>query len=168
VEKPKIRRNSTDFLKLLDNIIVRGGGDCPEMALTGIYEGVKYSKKKSIAFVLTDAYAKDYMRYKEVILAVNKAQTSINFILTGECEDDGEDNPGFDVYENIADKSNGQVYRLKTDKISLVLKTIQMQLDDDFSMISCTTSTKSSVEEELLRDGHSYLAVIIVYIIAGV
>lgn len=43
----------------MDNIIIRGGYDCPEKGITGVIEALKTVKPNSFIYVFTDASSKD-------------------------------------------------------------------------------------------------------------
>lgn len=83
---PDVRVNATTeskvLLKWLNEIRVDGGGDPPEMALTGIIKALQISAPNSYGFVFTDASAKDHNRLREVIDLVQKKQIVLNFDYT--------------------------------------------------------------------------------------
>ena len=57
-----------------------GGGDCPELAMTGLYQALLYSLPESNIYLFTDADAKDEQRRKEVMsLALKKKFRSLFF-----------------------------------------------------------------------------------------
>ena len=107
--------------------------DCPELAIGGLEEGIKHALPNSIAFVISDATAKDVNKYKSVLKTMQNKQITANFLLTGDCgERAGE---GYDVYTKLARYSNGQVFDMKSEGVKEVILAIQTQLDDDFTTL---------------------------------
>lgn len=65
------------FLRKLDDIEIYGGGDCPEMSLSGLQVGVKYALSNSIAYVISDATAKDHVKFGETFNLMKKKQITV-------------------------------------------------------------------------------------------
>lgn len=59
-------KNLGAFKNALDAIDVHGGGDCPEMCMTGIEKALIESRPRSLLYIFTDASAKDYEKYEKV------------------------------------------------------------------------------------------------------
>ncbi|KAG8223339.1 hypothetical protein J437_LFUL001216, partial [Ladona fulva] len=76
--------NSDTFLEELNKLKINGGGDCPEMSVTGIIQALEAAEPYSYLYVV--------------------------FFITGDC--DGPHNEDFLVYEKIAGASYGQMYYL--------------------------------------------------------
>lgn len=55
------------LLQHLEEIQVYGGGDCPEMSLSGIKIGLENAQASSFVYVFTDADAKDAVLYNEIL-----------------------------------------------------------------------------------------------------
>lgn len=55
------------LLQHLEEIQVYGGGDCPEMSLSGIKIGLENAQPSSFVYVFTDADAKDAGLYNEIL-----------------------------------------------------------------------------------------------------
>lgn len=70
------------FLEKLNGVRIRGGGDCPEMSLSGLEAGIQNALPNSLVYVITDATAKDYDKYKEVNSKVQAKQHSVSEKLT--------------------------------------------------------------------------------------
>lgn len=63
-------------MKNLDEIEIGGGGDCPEMSLTALHDGINRGLSNSVVYVITDATAKDHIKYKKTVnLLKNKGST---------------------------------------------------------------------------------------------
>ncbi|RTG86750.1 hemicentin [Schistosoma bovis] len=93
----KVTTSTKTFYEYLDNVYTQGGGDCPEMTITGIELALEASRPNSLIYVFTDSSAKDYNRTEKVV-----------FVLTGFCNT--TDEPGFEAYRQIATVSSGQLY----------------------------------------------------------
>uniref|UniRef100_A0A182PLL3 Hemicentin-1 n=1 Tax=Anopheles epiroticus TaxID=199890 RepID=A0A182PLL3_9DIPT len=124
-----VTRNVDELLGALDSLQIIGGGDCPEAALEAIASAVEAAMPSSFVYVFTDATAKDFRLDQRVMQLVQKKQTPITFLLTGFC--DGKATPGYQVMNNIAAASNGQVFDLRKDQIEEVLLAIRTTMDID-------------------------------------
>jgi hypothetical protein len=65
------------FLMKLNEVVIKGGGDCPEMALSGIKAGINNALYKSLVYVFTDATAKDHEMFDEVYKTVRLKQLTV-------------------------------------------------------------------------------------------
>ncbi|KAG8558193.1 hypothetical protein GDO81_016899 [Engystomops pustulosus] len=112
------------FDSFFDNLTVRGGGDCPEMVVTGLQMALEKSPYNSFILVLTDASAKDYNDenlIKNVYSLINTTQSKIFFLITGVCA--GRTDPKYLIYRDIASKSFGHVFEVRLSKLNKVNKT---------------------------------------------
>lgn len=130
VEEPFVTRESSLLIDELNKINVNGGGDCPELALTGLRNALELALPNSIAFVFTDASAKDYDRFDEVRAIMNKKQIRVYFLTTGDCG--AEHLPEFQVYGKIGRVSGGQMFMISTDSITSILLELAIILDSQF------------------------------------
>lgn len=62
----------------MDEIEIVGGGDCPEMSLSALNEGIKYGLPNSIVYVLTDATSKDVSKYDETSNSMKRKQSTVS------------------------------------------------------------------------------------------
>ena len=63
-------------------IRANGGGDCPELGMTGILNALSLANPDSNVIVLTDASPKDVNRTQEVIARATELRNSIHFFLS--------------------------------------------------------------------------------------
>ncbi|ETN79234.1 immunoglobulin domain protein [Necator americanus] len=118
--------NTTDaayFMRQLGKVYVHGGGDCPEKTLTGIQKALEISLPSSFIYVFTDARSKDYDLEDTVLNMIQEKQSSVVFVMTGDCGN--RTHPGFRVYEKIAAASFGQVFHLEKSDVSTVLEYVR-------------------------------------------
>ena len=84
-------------------IRANGGGDCPELGMTGILNALSLANPESNVIVLTDASPKDVDRTQEVIDRATQLQNSIHFFLSRDgCGD-------FSPYLEVANATFGIV-----------------------------------------------------------
>ncbi|XP_038218711.1 hemicentin-2-like [Zerene cesonia] len=117
-----ITTSEHEFRRALDAIVVDGGGDCPEMALSGIELGIDSSNPESFLYVFTDASALDYTKYDIVSKKALMKGIEVTFLLTGNCG--CESCPDYRVYNRLAAATGGQVFHLDKSDVSEVLKYI--------------------------------------------
>ncbi|KAF1746889.1 hypothetical protein GCK72_023347 [Caenorhabditis remanei] len=115
--------DSTYFMRQLSKVYVHGGGDCPEKTLTGILKALEISLPSSFIYVFTDARSKDYHLEDEVLNIIQEKQSSVVFVMTGDCGN--RTHPGFRTYERIAAASFGQVFHLEKSDVSTVLEYVR-------------------------------------------
>ncbi|EGT58022.1 hypothetical protein CAEBREN_29713 [Caenorhabditis brenneri] len=115
--------DSTYFMRQLSKVYVHGGGDCPEKTLTGILKALQISLPSSFIYVFTDARSKDYHLEEDVLNIIQEKQSSVVFVMTGDCGN--RTHPGFRTYEKIAAASFGQVFHLEKSDVSTVLEYVR-------------------------------------------
>jgi hypothetical protein len=97
--------SQVDFGAALDVLKAEGGGDCPELALTGIGKALEQLPKGSHLFVVTDASAKDASLVGDVISLARGKRIKVFFFLFDNICGTGEP-----AYTSIAHATGGQTH----------------------------------------------------------
>ncbi|GAB0093037.1 Immunoglobulin [Sergentomyia squamirostris] len=135
-----VTTNPQELLNELDRVTVYGGGDCPEMCITGIKFALERCLPNSFVYVFTDADAKDSYLTPDVLSLLQEKRTPITFIVADDaCEPIP---PQFNTYYTIADASNGQVYRIKSRDTNTILESVGDTLDDGLQILKLINSDK--------------------------
>ncbi|GAB0093036.1 Immunoglobulin [Sergentomyia squamirostris] len=135
-----------ELLNTLDQVKVESinNWECPEMSLTGIIEGLQECLPNSFVYVFTDADAKDFTLISDVLTLIQEKRTSITFIVA---DDSCQRNPKFETYYQIADASNGQVYRIKSTDTNTILESVGETLDEKIQILKVINSDKAGLHK---------------------
>lgn len=104
--------------------------------------------------MFSDATAKDLRYYGEVLGLIQKKQATVNFLLTGNCDD--PTGPGYQVYLKLSRASNGQVYDMNKSNVKDVLLAIRHSVNYKYAALKSvdaesagTTNTKLTVDKSI-------------------
>ena len=168
---------TNDAQKAIDavnNLTANGGGDCPELGMTGLYQALLHCLPDSKLYYFSDADVKDEARKNEVMSLAKEKKVKIVFFLTGQCgrrkrrhiQRSGvlknshrtkRSAQGQALYQELATQTGGQVLETSKSEISQVVKVI--------NPVSSTNSSVNLMEVELLNveesraqyfNGHTY------------
>jgi hypothetical protein len=111
-----VTADASALLTAANGLFASGGGDCPELAMTGLLRAVNAAPDASQLYLFTDASAKDSSLFSNVITQARAKQVSISFLTFGSCS------PIDPAYYAIAAETGGQLYELartaaETEKI---------------------------------------------------
>jgi len=135
----KAEDEGKDFLQNIDKIQPKGGGDCAEMAFSGILEALNAGPQYgSPLFVITDASAKDdtLTNIKTAKVIAQSTGVTINFFTKPK----GCDSKGIDSFRDLAEFTSGQVFPLKSDKELQNLTSFVRDSLDSTQIISISRS----------------------------
>ena len=124
-----------EFVKAIEALRASGGGDCPELAFSGIIDALNGgAQQNSPLYVFTDATAKDAHK-----LDIAKATTlakgaSVYFFTTGLCG-----GTSYKPFEDLASESCGQMFKIPKHSADLAkMSKITKSL---LHATSCSTGT---------------------------
>ena len=171
--------NAKKVIDAVNNLTANGGGDCPELGMTGLYQALLHCLPQSNLYYFSDADVKDKARKNEVMLLAKEKRVKINFILTGKCSRRKRRHiqrsavlrdshlskrvskrsvEGQALYQELATETGGQVLETSKGRVAEVVKVINPG--------SSTNSSAGVKEVELLNvkesraqyfSGHFYL-----------
>ena len=81
-----VTNDAKTVIDAVNKLKATGGGDCPELAMTGLYQALLHSLPESTIRLFTDADPKDEQRRKEVMSLALENKVRIMFVLTGKCK----------------------------------------------------------------------------------
>ena len=76
-------QESDEFLRHLDNLRANGGGDCPELAMSGLQLALINCLPGSPIYVFTNAGPKDSDLKATIFSLIDTRKSQVNFFYTG-------------------------------------------------------------------------------------
>ena len=110
IVKPPTPAGLLEFRDIIANIVASGGGDCPELALTGMLNALNYfPHPESSMFVFTDASPKDATpaNVNQVISFAQSFNIKISFFVS--LRPCGGSIPDYSQFNHIAAETNGKI-----------------------------------------------------------
>lgn len=104
VGTPSTFTDSGSFISAVNAIYPYGGGDCPELSMSGTYKAVVAAENDSRLFIYTDASAKDPGQMSAVANLATQKRIQITTALSGNCS------PYDSTYFELARRTGGQVF----------------------------------------------------------
>lgn len=111
-----VTASADELLARANSVFASGGGDCPELSMTGTLRAINGAPPGSQLYVFTDASSKDAGLAGNVITQARAKNISVSFLTFGSCS------PIDPAYYSIAAESGGQLFALtrtasETEKI---------------------------------------------------
>jgi len=72
-------------IEAVNKLTASGGGDCPELGMTGLYQALLHCLPESNILYFSEADVKDESRKNEVESLAKEKKVKINFIISGQC-----------------------------------------------------------------------------------
>ena len=127
----------------VNSLTANGGGDCPELGMTGLYQALLHCLPESIIYYFSDADAKDEQRANEVMSLAKEKKVKIIFFLTSQCsrrkkrhiagqrphifrhiDRARRSSQGRALYQTLATQTGGQVLVTSKSELAEVVKVI--------------------------------------------
>lgn len=122
---PFVTTSATSLLSAVNGISVTGGGDCPELAQSGLLAAISAARGGSRLYFFSDASSKDASLVGNVIAAANAKEVTINYILNGSCS------PIDPAYIRGAQETGGQLFFVSAFEISRLFGLVRPTLRGD-------------------------------------
>jgi len=132
--------DATVFKGLIGGLFASGGGDCPELAMTGIYNGLSLADPGGDLFMYTDATAKDAGLAGAVISLAKSKDIKIYPMLFGSCS------PLTPGYLQAAAETGGQVFFLSGSEAGTVTQLTDLVGRNNVVQILSTVDTYASAK----------------------
>jgi hypothetical protein len=113
--------NATDLIAAVSALTASGGGDCPELPMHGLLDGIAASFPDGKLFLYTDASAKDGSLAGSVIAAAQAKSIQVNFFNFGSCS------PIDPSYALVANGTGGQAFFLARSEAGTTFSLIKPQ-----------------------------------------
>ncbi|CAH1239107.1 VWA7 [Branchiostoma lanceolatum] len=153
-------------ISAINALNAHGGGDCPELALTGLILALQNTLPKSQIYLFTDASAKDVHLLSIVISLIQQKKTKITFLLTGSCSSrkrrDLEGSKirtrrqsiGDTPFHTIAQESGGKVFDISKSDVSAVVRVIEVEVNSaPVTLMSYRVSSSGPRDHDIPADG---------------
>jgi hypothetical protein len=108
VPAPTVTCDPDEFKNAIRNLSAHGGGDCPDLAVRGMIDGLSAASTGGDLFLFTDGDAKDADLAQIAKDLATQKQIRIFCSIFGSCNSNGVDS----VYREIAEATGGQVFSL--------------------------------------------------------
>uniref|UniRef100_UPI00358E3364 von Willebrand factor A domain-containing protein 7-like n=1 Tax=Myxine glutinosa TaxID=7769 RepID=UPI00358E3364 len=143
-------RNVSVLKAAIHDLTPNGGGDCPEMALTGVELALKNSLPRSRIIFFSDASAKDVEEKRDsVVSLIEETKSSIHVYLTGTCHhmrsvrknnEYGQDESNVrkarvrrstysDIFHELSDLSGGSYVMTSKVELKNILKDVELSMN---------------------------------------
>ncbi|MBM5571105.1 hypothetical protein GM173_05860 [Deefgea chitinilytica] len=139
---PTVVGNPDQIRAAAASIPIYGGGDCPELAFSGLVDALKKARRKSTLYVFTDASSSDSSASSVAQSMANAKEIKIHFITSGSCS------PIDPAYYATAAVTGGSVILTSHNQreTEAIYPLLQAGLGDGVSIINATVTPTSTLE----------------------
>lgn len=138
---PNLATNDAgQFKSAIAGLFASGGDDCPELAMTGIYNGLSLAEPGGDLFMYTDAAAKDASLAGAVISLAKSKDIKIYPVLFGSCS---PITPGF---LQAASETGGQVFFLYSSEAAAVTQLADLVGRNNVVQVLSTVDTYAATK----------------------
>ncbi|XP_061475402.1 von Willebrand factor A domain-containing protein 7-like [Rhineura floridana] len=133
----QVTRDVDEMESFISSLKVDGGGDCPEMSLSGLKLALEHSLPQSQIYMFTDAGAKDEDLMDQIKGIIDSSGSIVNDFLTGYCSSRkrrsiAEESSGrsyANLYEELAAYSGGFYVMTTKGELDQVLGIMELSLN---------------------------------------
>ena len=136
-----VTKDPDAFITELDKLFASGGGDCPELAMSGIQLALTNCLPGSSLYVFTDAGAKDCDKTNAVLSLIDSKGTTVYFFYTGGGIPCGSCPNAF---KEIATLSGGQLLRISKDSVESATQLTESTAASSLVVLLSATSSAST------------------------
>ena len=136
-----VTSDAKTVIEAVNNLTATGGGDCPELGMTGLYQALLHCLPETNIYYFSDADVKDENRENEVLSLAKKKKVKINLILSGQCSRrkrrDVQQSDSFKefrrvrrsvqgqaLYQSVASQTGGQVFHVSRAEVADLVEII--------------------------------------------
>ncbi|CAH3040735.1 unnamed protein product [Porites evermanni] len=136
-----VTSDAKTVIEAVNNLTITGGGDCPELGMTGLYQALLHCLPETNIYYFSDADVKDEYRENEVISLAKKKKVKIDFILSGQCSRRKKRSvqqsesfkefrrirrsvQGQALYQSVASQTGGQVFHASKAEVADLVEII--------------------------------------------
>ena len=165
-----VTNDAQKAIEAVNNLILTGGGDCPELGMTGLYQALLHCLPDSKLYYFSDADVKDEARKNEVMSLAKEKKVKIIFFLTGQCSRRKRRHiqrpaalknshrakrsaQGRALYQELATQTGGQVLETSKSEIAEVVKVINPGSSANSSEVELLNVEESRAQ---YFNGHTY------------
>jgi hemicentin len=112
--------------------------------IAGLKNAAELALPNSLAYLFSDASAKDYQLYDTVLPIILQKQIKVNFLVTGTCSKPKDQN---DVYHKIAFASQGQVFNITHNNVNDILRNLSHSFEPNFQTLASFEFDKGDEKE---------------------
>lgn len=133
VPDPFVTESEASFKSALAGLFPSGGGDCPELAMGGLYKAVAAASEGARVYLFTDASAKDSAQRGSVMSLAYEKKSRVFFSLFGSCS------PYDPAYFAVAKSTGGQVFVIPQSEAGRVAQLADvLSRSDSVEILSVT------------------------------